>query len=72
MGDDGVGCAVMLVIAAMLSVLMFGMGMKVGKDTWYKQGQIDALSGTRIQYELCDMSDGSKQWVRIQLAEKPE
>jgi hypothetical protein len=32
----------------------------------YKQGQIDALSKTRILYQLTDKVDGTKIWERIE------
>jgi len=47
-----------VIIAMLLSIYMFKIG--------YRTGQIDAISGVDIQYELVTNPDKSVEWKRIE------
>jgi len=47
-----------VIISIILSVLMFKVG--------YRYGQIDAISGVDIQYELVTNPDKSVEWKQIE------
>lgn len=44
-----------------LPIIAYSIGDEDGYREGYKQGQIDALSGS-IEYELRENKDGSKTW----------
>ena len=57
-GDEG--CVAMIglvVLAVVISIVTYDNG----KSSGYRQGQIDALTGT-VKYELVSHPDGTKTW----------
>lgn len=60
-GDsEGIGLALFSFIVVLMGV--FFIFVEVSED-YYKQGQVDALSGDKIQYELKVQQDSSRIWV---------
>lgn len=54
-----------LAIAAIITAAAIGLlavGYWGGHRGGYRDGQIDAISGHAIRYELTDHEDGSKSW----------
>ena len=54
---------------APLLVILFLVAAVTGIISWnigYKQGQIAAISGVRIKYELVEEYDGAVNWERIE------
>ena len=58
---DGIGGLIM----AFLCVGSVALGIFIGKDVSYKQGQIDAINGI-IKYELVTQPDSTKVWTDIE------
>jgi hypothetical protein len=56
-------------------VVVSGLGFLCGaafvQDSGYRQGQIDALTGT-VRYRLKDNADGTRVWVEIPDAKRGE
>ena len=61
MGNEGLAFTIGLSLGAAFIVIMSGIFVEY--STFYKSGQIDALTG-RVLFELKDQPDGTRVWVR--------
>ena len=59
--DDWGALLIILLLIGMLCATFFGAILPEAKDKYYKQGQIDAITGT-VNYELIEAEDGSRSW----------
>lgn len=56
----------MVLVGMVLGVGLFGIVLSAMSEhtTFYKQGQIDAISGQKILFELKQQPDGTVTWER--------
>ena len=63
--DNKTSFLIGFIIASILCLFLGIGGCEVNMELMYRQGQIDALSGNKIQYELINNPDGTVTWEKI-------